>query len=209
MYLIPLFAMSSVILNIMSSDPCRQIRTINLGRFQSRNLTIMSIQLKALRISKSITNIKATLYLKNTKKPFKLDISQLERLFRSHAFIQVSVLIFEFSRSYSMFNIDFATASATLMPSIPADNMPPAQPAPSPAGNKPLVLMLWNSLLRLMLIGDDVLVSTPVSKPSSDENPWIFLLNAGMASRMASIAKSGNALLKSVIIHYQIFYFMQ
>ena len=58
--------------------------------------------------------------------------------------------------------------------------------------------MLWNSLLRLMLIGDDVLVSTPVSNPSSDENPWIFLLNAGMASRMASTAKSGSALLKSV-----------
>ena len=49
-----------------------------------------------------------------------------------------------------------------------------------------------------MLIGDDVLVSTPVSKPSSDENPLIFLLNAGMASRMASTAKSGSALLKSV-----------
>ena len=29
-------------------------------------------------------------------------------------------------RSYSIFNIDFATASATLIPSIPADNMPPA-----------------------------------------------------------------------------------
>src|SRR5690606_404760 len=61
-----------------------------------------------------------------------------------------------------------ATASATRMPSTPAERMPPAYPAPSPQGYSPRVFRLcsdWAS--RVMRTGEEVRVSTPVSTASA------------------------------------------
>ena len=43
---------------------------------------------------------------------------------------------------------------------MPADRIPPAYPAPSPAGYSPLTLRLWKSSPRVMRRGDEVRVST-------------------------------------------------
>ena len=85
-------------------------------------------------------------------------------------------------------SIDLATASATSMPSTPADMMPPAYPAPSPAGKSPTTFRLCRSLPRVMRKGDDVRVSTPVSTASGVEKPLICFSKAGSASRIASTA---------------------
>src|SRR5690606_28562313 len=87
-----------------------------------------------------------------------------------------------------------ATASATRMPSTPADRMPPAYPAPSPHGYRPRTFRLCRvSSPRVMRTGDEVRVSTPVSTASSRSKPRICRPKAGSASRMASMAKSGRA----------------
>lgn len=66
-----------------------------------------------------------------------------------------------------------ATHSATRIPSIPADMIPPANPAPSPAGNNPFVFALCPSRPRTIRSGDDVRVSTPVNIASGISNPTI------------------------------------
>ena len=59
------------------------------------------------------------------------------------------------------------------MPSIAADVMPPAYPAPSPHGKIPLIFD--NSLSSLtILTGDDVLLSTPSRIASSLLYPFMF-----------------------------------
>src|SRR4051812_48692879 len=91
-----------------------------------------------------------------------------------------------------------ATASATLIPSTPADRIPPAYPAPSPAGYKPRTLRLCSvSESRVIRTGDEVRVSVPVNTASGRSNPRIWRPNAGSASRIAVIAYSGNDSLKS------------
>ena len=51
---------------------------------------------------------------------------------------------------------------------------------------------------HLILMGDEVLVSTPVSTPSAKSKPLICFAKAGIASRMAVIAYSGNAVSRLV-----------
>src|SRR6185436_11905033 len=87
-----------------------------------------------------------------------------------------------------------ATASATLMPSTPADRIPPAYPAPSPQGYSPRTLRLCRvSASRVMRTGEEVRLSTPVSTASSRSKPGICRPNTGNASRIASMAYAGNA----------------
>ena len=69
---------------------------------------------------------------------------------------------------------------ATFMPSIEADTIPPAYPAPSPVGKRFLKFVLSNDSLSLkILTGEDDLDSTPVSKAS-------LLLNSSFTGMAAS-----------------------
>jgi hypothetical protein len=78
------------------------------------------------------------------------------------------------------------------MPSIAAERMPPANPAPSPAGNNPGVLTLSRVVLCLgRRTGEEVLVSTPVITAPAIANPGIDCSNTGRASRIASSTGSG------------------
>ena len=69
-----------------------------------------------------------------------------------------------------------ARASAQRSPSIAAETMPPAYPAPSPQGYSPLMAM-WESVSgsRVTLTGEDVRVSQPISTASLVRNPLAFL----------------------------------
>ena len=71
-------------------------------------------------------------------------------------------------------------ASAARMPSIAAETMPPAYPAPSPAGYSPAQKTLCMSSPRRMRSGALVRVSTAVSTASSRSNPLSCLPNALM-----------------------------
>ena len=63
-------------------------------------------------------------------------------------------------------------ASAHLSPSIPAETMPPAYPAPSPQGNNPFRRTCCKVSLSLMMrTGDDVRVSTPIMVASLVRKP--------------------------------------
>ena len=65
-----------------------------------------------------------------------------------------------------------ATASAHRSPSIPAETIPPAYPAPSPHGNNPLILTCCKVSLSLMIrTGAEVRVSTPIITASLVRKP--------------------------------------
>lgn len=65
-----------------------------------------------------------------------------------------------------------AAISAQRSPSIPADTIPPAYPAPSPQGNSPCKRMCCNvSLSRIILTGLDVLVSAAIITASFVKKP--------------------------------------
>ena len=63
-------------------------------------------------------------------------------------------------------------ASATFKPSIAAEVIPPAYPAPSPHGYTQEILLLNASSLSI-LTGEDVLLSTPDKRTSPSANPRI------------------------------------
>ena len=64
--------------------------------------------------------------------------------------------------------------SATFRPSMAAEVIPPAKPAPSPQGYKPLKLLSKVSVLSI-LTGLEVRDSTPAKIVSSLLNPFIFV----------------------------------
>ena len=65
--------------------------------------------------------------------------------------------------------------SATLIPSIPADVIPPAWPAPSPQGNNPLCESdISVTLSRFIVTGAEVRVSGARSTPPTVEKPLIW-----------------------------------
>ena len=82
-------------------------------------------------------------------------------------------------------------AFATFIPSIAADIIPPAYPAPSPHGYIPIMLAIFCSFL-FIVIGDELLVSTPVNILSGFANPFIFLSKYSIPSFNVSATKSGN-----------------
>ena len=65
-----------------------------------------------------------------------------------------------------------AAASAQRSPSIPAETIPPAYPAPSPHGKSPPTEMCCRvSLSRMMRTGAEVRVSIPITVASLVRNP--------------------------------------
>src|SRR6185503_3948480 len=87
----------------------------------------------------------------------------------------------------------FEAAMAQLIPSIAAEIMPPAYPAPSPQGNKPATCgSCSGSLSRGMLTGDEVRDSTPTNIASLVYYPFILRPNAGSALRSRSLIQYGN-----------------
>ena len=69
--------------------------------------------------------------------------------------------------------------------------MPPAYPAPSPAGYIPRI-SLWPSSFLKILIGDDVLVSIADKTVLPSAKPFIFLSNSVNASFNAIVTNSGS-----------------
>ena len=62
-------------------------------------------------------------------------------------------------------------AIAHFIPSTAADIIPPAYPAPSPQGYKPIIFEFKSSFLKI-LTGEEERVSTPVKMLSGSANPF-------------------------------------
>ena len=86
-------------------------------------------------------------------------------------------------------------ASAHRSPSIAADTMPPAYPAPSPHGTSPFILICWSvALSRMILTGAEVRVSHPISTASLVRKPCDFLPNSMKPLRRRSDISGGKSL---------------
>ena len=82
---------------------------------------------------------------------------------------------------------------ATFIPSIADVVIPPAYPAPSPHGYIPFTDET-NSSFLIIVIGDELLVSTPVSIASGWLKPFILVSKYGNASLIVWETYSGNIL---------------
>ena len=86
------------------------------------------------------------------------------------------------------------SASAQRSPSIAAETIPPAYPAPSPQGYNPLISMwLRDSLSLVMRTGADVRVSIQITMASLVRNP--------LAERPKTLKPLRNRLLINLGIH--------
>ena len=96
-------------------------------------------------------------------------------------------LLRQFVSSYQFFR--------NFKPSIAADVIPPAYPAPSPQGYKPFMELSNVSPLG-MRTGEEVRLSTPAKIASGRSNPLIFLPKLSIPSTKASESSSGRTSLK-------------
>ena len=88
----------------------------------------------------------------------------------------------------------FITASATFNPSIAAEVIPPAYPAPSPHGQIHDTDEVKSSP-RSMRTGDEVRLSTPDRRTSPPAKPWIFLSMPRMPDSREAASSHGKIFL--------------